>query len=60
MATSDGSVGKVGMVCRVCWWGQVDKTHPDIDELQDFSSIKYISPAEFWAIGKENPVEPKG
>jgi hypothetical protein len=36
----------------IAWWGQVDKTHPDIDELTDFSSIAYISPDEFLAISK--------
>jgi hypothetical protein len=37
----------------VGWWGQVDKSHPDIDELTDLSSITYISPDEFWEISKE-------
>jgi hypothetical protein len=32
---------------RIGWWGQIDKTYPDIDELEDFSSIRYISPQEF-------------
>jgi hypothetical protein len=45
---------------KFAWWGQVDKTHPDIDELENFSSITYISPDEFWAIGEGHPVEQKG
>jgi hypothetical protein len=36
------------------WWGQVDKTHPDIDELEDFSIIEYISPHEFFKKGDES------
>jgi hypothetical protein len=33
------------------WWGQVDKSHPDIDELQDFSVIQHITPNEFFSLG---------
>jgi hypothetical protein len=31
------------------WWGQIDKTHPDIDELDDLSVINFISTEEFLA-----------
>ena len=33
------------------WWGQVDKTFPDIDELepQHYSTITYLSVAQFKA-----------
>jgi hypothetical protein len=44
-----------GWSVTFAWWGQVDKTHPDIDELEDFSTISYIRPEEFWAIGKKEP-----
>jgi hypothetical protein len=41
------------------WWGQVDKIYPDIDELEDFSIIEYISPHEFFKKGDESSwVEP--
>ncbi|MGM3305741.1 plasmid replication protein, CyRepA1 family [Anabaena sp. WFMT] len=36
----------------VAWWGQVDKTCGDIDELEDFSQIEYISSKEFFTIAK--------
>jgi hypothetical protein len=38
---------------KFAWWGQVDKSHADIDELADLSAISYITPDEFWAIGKK-------
>ena len=41
-----------GWSVTFAWWGQVDKSHPDIDELRDFSAISYIKPDEFWAISK--------
>jgi len=37
-----------GWSVLIGWWGQIDKTHPDIDELEDFSQVRYISPEEFW------------
>ena len=46
-----------GWSVKIAWWGQVDKSHPDIDELTDFNSVTYISPDEFWAIAKGNPVK---
>jgi len=43
-----------GWNASIQWWGQADKTHPDIDELTDFSQIRSITPDEFWAIA-QNP-----
>ena len=37
----------------IAWWGQVEKTDPDIDELDDFQKIKHITPAEFLGISQE-------
>ncbi len=37
-----------GYSVMVGWWGQVDKTHPDIDELKSFDALALLSPAEFW------------
>jgi len=37
-----------GWSVLIGWWGQIDKTHPDIDELEDFSQVRYISPEDFW------------
>ena len=37
----------------IAWWGQVEKTDPDIDELDDLGKIKHITPAEFLGISQE-------
>jgi hypothetical protein len=34
----------------VAWWEQLDKTHPDIDELESIEAIKFIEPKEFFDI----------
>jgi hypothetical protein len=38
-----------GWQVRFAWWGQVDKSFPDIDELksEEYSTIRYLSIAEF-------------
>jgi hypothetical protein len=43
---------KWGYQVKFAWWGQVDKSQPDIDELDDFSVIRYISPDEFFGMGE--------
>jgi len=47
-------IEQLGYEIQIAWWGQVDKSHPDIDELHDLSKIKFINLADFltWA-GKE-------
>jgi hypothetical protein len=40
-----------GYTVRVEWWGQVDKSHPDIDELIGDEAIAYITPEEFLTLG---------
>jgi len=42
----------LGYKIQIAWWGQVDKSYPDIDELEDFSIIKYIEPDEFFGMGQ--------
>ena len=37
-----------GYSVTVGWWGQVDKTHPDIDELNCFNALATLTPEEFW------------
>ena len=50
---------KWGYQVKFAWWGQVDKSQPDIDELENFSIIEYISPHEFFKKGDESSwVEP--
>ncbi|HEY9671316.1 MAG TPA: plasmid replication protein, CyRepA1 family [Waterburya sp.] len=39
-----------GVTVKVGWWGQVDKSHPDIDELEDYSNLTYLEPEEFLGI----------
>lgn len=40
---------KLGYEIKISWWGQVDKSHQDIDELQpsDYANIRYLDIAEF-------------
>ena len=48
-----------GWSVAIGWWGQVDKSHPDIDELTDYSKVEYISSEKFLAIAKVKPTEAK-
>jgi hypothetical protein len=48
-----------GWSVAIGWWGQVDKSHPDIDELTDYSQVEYISSKEFLAKAKVKPTEVK-
>lgn len=41
---------KWGWTVQVGWWGQIEKSQPDIDELDDFNQIRYLSPAEFFTL----------
>ena len=42
----------LGYQVKVAWWGQDDKGHPDIDELNDLSKVGFISTAEFLALAE--------
>lgn len=46
-----------GYQCRVAWWGQVEKSADDVDELPDTSIIQYLTVDEFWAIVQEQKSE---
>lgn len=39
----------LGYQCRVAWWEQVTKEQCDIDELNDYSVIQFITPEQFKA-----------
>jgi len=41
-----------GWSVKFGWWNQTDKTHPDIDELEDLSTIQYINADEFFNLGQ--------
>lgn len=43
----------LGCSYQIAWWGQVEKTNQDIDELEDLSKIRLISRDEFEAIAPE-------
>jgi len=43
---------KWGWEVAIGWWGQTDKSHPDIDELTDHSKIEFIKPEEFLTLQK--------
>jgi hypothetical protein len=40
-----------GYTPSIEWWGQIDKSHPDCDELTGDEAIAYITPEEFLALG---------
>lgn len=42
-----------GYAVNVAWWGQVDKSHPDIDELAEIEAIATITPQEFFALSQQ-------
>ena len=50
-----------GHKCTIGWWGQSTKDFPDIDELESFEDITYLSTKEFknlclkWGGIKDNP-----
>ncbi len=46
---------KWGWSVRFAWWNQVDKTCPDIDELENLSCITYITPDEFFKLSDPAP-----
>ncbi len=48
-----------GWSVAIGWWGQVDKSHPDIDELTDYSKVESISPEKFLAKASVKPTEVK-
>jgi hypothetical protein len=45
----------LGYEIRIAWWGQIDKSHPDVDELDDLSKIEFISCEDFsWETAEQN------
>ncbi|WP_144238106.1 plasmid replication protein, CyRepA1 family [[Scytonema hofmanni] UTEX B 1581] len=48
LAVSDGFDVSVG------WWGQYEKARNDIDEIQNFGIINYISPSEFFGLADKS------
>jgi hypothetical protein len=42
-----------GWEVAIGWWGQRDKSHPDIDELDDLGKIDFISCEDFLWVAKE-------
>ncbi|MGB6295674.1 MAG: plasmid replication protein, CyRepA1 family [Rivularia sp. (in: cyanobacteria)] len=52
-----------GYECTIGWWGQSTKAFPDIDELESFSNITYLSTFEYkslcikWGGIKDNLVD---
>ncbi len=41
-----------GWSVAIGWWGQVDKTCNDIDELFDYSQVEFITPSQFFRLSK--------
>jgi hypothetical protein len=44
-------ISEWGYSVSVAWWGQEDKSHPDIDSLPDDQEISYLTPEEFLELG---------
>jgi len=40
----------LGIAVRFLWWGQAEKEHGDIDELNGNEAIEYLTPEQFWAL----------
>ncbi|OUL21474.1 hypothetical protein BV378_26515 [Nostoc sp. RF31YmG] len=49
----------LGYIPLIGWWGQVGKEDNDIDELENFDGIQYISPKDFFAIAERELYENK-
>lgn len=49
----------LGYECRLAWWNQITKNDCDIDELEDYSQIKFISLDEFLSITDNQQKEDK-
>jgi hypothetical protein len=52
-------IRKCGYEPVVVWWGQLEKSAGDIDEIADLSQVKYLSTDEFLASAKNDKVEPE-
>ncbi|MBW4565985.1 MAG: hypothetical protein KME32_33895 [Mojavia pulchra JT2-VF2] len=48
---------KQGYIVSFAWWGQVTKEEADIDELEDYSQIEFISAISFEELTKEHTKE---
>jgi len=40
----------LGYDLQIAWWGQFDKSDPDIDELESLEAIEFITPKQFFDI----------
>jgi len=46
----------LGKPISIAWWGQKTKDDDDIDELSGLEAIEYITPSQFLAMGKSEPL----
>lgn len=46
-----------GWTVKIGWWGQFTKQQEDLDELEDYSILTYLSPEEFWTIVEDHKKE---
>lgn len=44
-------IAEWGYIPRIAWWGQLTKDQPDVDELDSFDEITYLTPEEFLELG---------
>lgn len=46
----------LGKSILIAWWNQKTKDNDDIDELSSLEAIKFITPSQFLAMGKSEPL----
>jgi len=46
-------IHNLGLPLSIAWWEQYTKKNPDIDELEDLSSVKYLTADEFLNLHSE-------
>ena len=50
-------VQELGYEVAIAWWGQFTKDDPDIDELEDFDELEFITTEQFWSLHKNRKFE---
>ncbi|MFM7715314.1 MAG: hypothetical protein ACKO7A_22205, partial [Microcystis sp.] len=46
----------LGKPILIAWWGQESKKNDDIDEISSLEAIEFITPSQFLAMGKSDPL----
>jgi hypothetical protein len=46
----------LGKSLLIAWWGQKTKNDDDIDELENLDQVEFLTPSQFLAMGKSEPL----